>query len=102
MRLMQLPPVGAPPFGAMVGKLTGVRQPLQSFSSQPGSGMVAAMADILPFQKPAAKSRGKGSTLCKRGFHKWQLVNRPFDVKQGKLVSCYRCQRCGKEKTSAD
>lgn len=64
--------------------------------------MVWPMADIIPFQKPGATPRRKASTLCKRGFHKWRVVNKPFDVKQGKLVTCYRCRRCGAEKTRAD
>ena len=37
-----------------------------------------------------------GRTLCSSGFHKWHvLTERRFDVKQGKLVSTQRCQRCG-------
>jgi hypothetical protein len=27
---------------------------------------------------------------------------RQFDVKQGRLVTRYRCERCGKEKVRAD
>jgi len=54
------------------------------------------MADILPFKIPKPKDKHKGKTLCKSGFHKWQPVNEnPFDTKQGKLISQYRCSRCG-------
>ncbi|MET0379692.1 MAG: hypothetical protein ABW049_11940 [Spongiibacteraceae bacterium] len=58
------------------------------------------MADILPF-KPRPP-RSDGSTLCRNGHHRWVIWQRkPFDVKQGKLVTVYRCERCGKEKTEA-
>jgi len=58
------------------------------------------MAKILNFKKPSAKDRNKGKTLCLHDFHKWAVVSeRKFDVRQGKLVTLYRCQRCGKEKT---
>ncbi len=59
------------------------------------------MADVIPFpgRRPPPKS---GSTLCKRGFHKWVAdKTRPFDVKQGKLVTRYRCERCGVTRTEA-
>jgi len=59
------------------------------------------MADILPFKKPKAKDKHKGKSLCKSGFHKWQVINNPFDVKQGKLISQYRCTRCGKVKNES-
>lgn len=60
------------------------------------------MADILPFKIPKPKDKHKGKTLCKSGFHKWQPVNEnPFDTKQGKLISQYRCSRCGVTKNSA-
>jgi len=58
------------------------------------------MADILPFKKPKPKNKHKGKTLCKSGFHKWEVVNTPFDVKKGKLVTQYRCVRCGVIKNS--
>ena len=57
------------------------------------------MADIVPFKRRPAAQRHKGNTLCRRGFHKWVVVDKPFDVKQGRLVTCYRCARCGAEKT---
>ncbi|HID50028.1 MAG TPA: hypothetical protein EYP40_10540 [Chromatiales bacterium] len=60
------------------------------------------MGDILPFRKPAASERHKGKTLCKSGFHKWEVVKgNPFDVKQGKMVTRFRCRRCGAVKTEA-
>lgn len=58
------------------------------------------MADILKFKKPSPKDRNKGKTLCLHDFHKWKIVSeRKFDVKRGRLVTLYRCERCGKEKT---
>ena len=59
------------------------------------------MGDVIEFKKPRAKDKHKGKTLCKSGFHKWEIVATPFDVKQGKMVSRYRCKRCGLEKTEA-
>lgn len=60
------------------------------------------MADIIPFKKPKAKDKHKGKSLCKSGFHKWQVVKgNPFDVKQGKMVTRYECIRCGATKTEA-
>lgn len=63
--------------------------------------MIAArMAKILDFKKPSAQDRNKGKTLCLHDFHKWKVVSeRQFDVKRGKLVTLYRCERCGKQKT---
>ncbi len=61
------------------------------------------MGEIVSFSQAAKKARektrAKGSTLCKNGFHKWKAVKETrFDVKQGKLVTLSRCERCGKEK----
>jgi hypothetical protein len=59
------------------------------------------MSNVIPFKRPTAAQKHKGNTLCRRGFHKWVVVNSPFDVKRGRLVTCYRCQRCGTEKTES-
>ena len=60
------------------------------------------MADILTFKQKKLSEKHKGKTLCKSGFHKWAVVNeKQFDVKQGKLVTVYRCKRCGKQKVTA-
>jgi len=45
------------------------------------------------------KDKHKGRTLCKSGFHKWEVLETPFDVKKGHLLTTYRCSRCGKTKT---
>ncbi|MCW8194335.1 hypothetical protein F6455_06020 [Proteobacteria bacterium 005FR1] len=60
------------------------------------------MGDVLPFKRPRLKDKFKGSSLCRDGFHKWEVVKeKQFDVKQGKLVTLYRCSRCGKQQTKA-
>jgi hypothetical protein len=54
------------------------------------------MGKIIPFRKPKASERHANKALCRAGFHKWQAETAtPFDVKQGRLVTVYRCQRCG-------
>lgn len=58
------------------------------------------MSNVVPFKKPKLKDKYQGRTLCQSGFHKWQVEKaRPFDVKQGKLLTLYRCVRCGSTKT---
>ncbi len=58
------------------------------------------MGDVVQFKKKSLKEKHKGKTLCKSGFHKWKIkTEKQFDVKSGKLVTVYRCARCGKEKT---
>ena len=42
------------------------------------------MSNIIQFKKPRLKEKHKGRTLCKSGFHKWEVVETPFDVKKGK------------------
>lgn len=60
------------------------------------------MGDVLPFKRPKLKDKFRGSSLCRDGFHKWEVVKeRQFDVKQGRLITLYRCARCGKERTKA-
>jgi hypothetical protein len=58
------------------------------------------MADILPF-KPRPKTPPR-SALCANGHHRWVVwQNKPFDVKKGKLITIYRCERCGAERSEA-
>jgi hypothetical protein len=59
------------------------------------------MGDVLKFtrKKPAEKARGR--IMCANNHHKWKVqTERKFDVKQGRLVTEYRCARCGKTKTA--
>jgi ribosomal protein S14 len=59
-----------------------------------------SMGEIIKFRKPTLKAKAEGKTLCRSGFHRWKVVTeRTFDVKQGKLVTRRRCERCGKEQT---
>ena len=58
------------------------------------------MTNVLPFKRKTAWQKHKGKSLCRDGFHKWVVVTQQqFDVKQGRLVTKFRCDRCGKEKT---
>jgi len=60
------------------------------------------MGDVLPFKKKHPAAKAKGITLCRSGFHKWVIESeKKFDVKQGKLVTAYKCSRCGVLKTKA-
>lgn len=60
------------------------------------------MSNVLPFKRPRLKDKFRGSSLCRDGFHKWEVVKeRQFDVKQGRLITLYRCARCGKDRTKA-
>jgi hypothetical protein len=60
------------------------------------------MGDVVRFKKPGLAERHRGNTLCRNGHHKWELLNKnPFDSKQGKLVTGYRCSRCGATKNQA-
>jgi hypothetical protein len=61
------------------------------------------MGEILPFRKPKASERHRGNTLCRNGHHKWRVDKQSvFDVKLGKLVTRYRCERCGRAKNTAE
>jgi DNA-directed RNA polymerase subunit M/transcription elongation factor TFIIS len=57
------------------------------------------VADILPFKRKPAPKR---SVLCENGHHHWAIwQKKPFDSKQGKLVTVYRCERCGAKRSEA-
>lgn len=57
------------------------------------------MGDILPFKRKQAPPK---SSLCANGHHRWVVVKAdPFDVKQGRLVTRYRCEKCGKERVES-
>jgi hypothetical protein len=61
------------------------------------------MGDIIPFRRPSPAEKYKGRTLCRHGHHKWVVdKTRQFDVKQGRLVTRYRCARCGKQRVRAE
>lgn len=61
------------------------------------------MADILPFQPMPKQKAPKRSSLCANGHHRWVVwQKKPFDVKLGKLITVYRCERCGAERSEAN
>ena len=56
------------------------------------------MTNIIKLQS-ARQTRAERKTLCRSGFHKWQVMTEArFDVRQGKLVTRERCHRCGEER----
>ncbi|KRT54185.1 hypothetical protein [endosymbiont of Ridgeia piscesae] len=60
------------------------------------------MGEILTFKKRTLSDKHRGQGLCREGFHRWRTVKeRQFDVKQGRLVTQFRCSRCGVTKTKA-
>jgi len=60
------------------------------------------MADILTFKRPKLSEKHRGNTLCRNGHHKWEIEqDSVFDSKQGRLVTRYKCSRCGKIRVKA-
>ena len=54
-------------------------------------------------EKTARQDKAQGKTLCLRGFHKWRVDGRKqFDVREGKLVTVHRCERCNATRTTLD
>lgn len=54
------------------------------------------MGDVVKFKRPKLSDKHRGKTLCQTGFHKWMVIKESqFDVKQGQLVTSYKCSRCG-------
>jgi hypothetical protein len=61
-----------------------------------------AMGEVVPFKKPKSADKHRGKFMCRSGFHKWEIVQeKQFDVKQGRLVTLFRCRRCGATKTDS-
>lgn len=58
------------------------------------------MGEVIKFKRPPEKKHDGARALCASGFHKWKaLPERRFDVRQGKLITAERCERCGKIRT---
>jgi hypothetical protein len=56
------------------------------------------VTNIVKFKKKRPGEKSKGRSLCRSGFHKWEVDKKTrFDSKQGKLVTRKVCKRCGKE-----
>jgi len=61
-----------------------------------------ATNNVIPFKRPKAADAHKGKTLCRHGFHKWNIKqDKQFDSQRGRLVTLYKCERCGKQKVEA-
>lgn len=55
------------------------------------------MSNVIPFRRHKKPAPGRG--LCQHGFHKWLIwKEKQFDVKEGRLVTVLRCERCGVQK----
>lgn len=60
------------------------------------------MSNVIPFKRPKAGDKAKGKTLCANNHHKWVVCKeKQFDTQKGKLVTVYKCARCGKQKVKA-
>lgn len=60
------------------------------------------MGKVLTFKKKTPAEKHKGMALCRSGFHKWKIqTENKFDTRQGKLVTVFKCKRCGKLKNTA-
>ena len=60
------------------------------------------MGDVLEFKKRSLQDKHRGNTLCRRAHHKWVVDKaRQFDVKQGRLVTVYRCARCDAQRVTS-
>jgi hypothetical protein len=59
------------------------------------------VGEVIHFRKPKAADKARGKTLCREGLHRWVVFcDKQFDVRQGRLVTVYRCSRCGAMKTT--
>lgn len=58
------------------------------------------MGDVIPLQRrQRRRKQGEGRTLCANGRHRWQVeADSRFDVSKGRLVTVYRCSRCGERR----
>lgn len=58
------------------------------------------MGDVIPLQRrKRRRKQGEGHTLCANGRHRWLLEKgSSFDVSKGRLVTVYRCSRCGERR----
>lgn len=65
--------------------------------------MAAQVTSLKAHRKRRNKENARGKTLCGRGFHRWQIdQKKQFDVRQGKLVTVERCERCGETRVRAE
>jgi hypothetical protein len=61
------------------------------------------VVDLKNLKRPSNKEKARRKTMCRSGFHKWEVdQKKQFDVKQGRLVTIRRCRRCGETRVTAD
>ncbi len=54
------------------------------------------------FKKQQLQKKNRAHTLCKSGFHHWDIIHKNhFDIKKGQLVTTRQCRFCKKIKVSA-
>jgi hypothetical protein len=59
------------------------------------SGPPNNITQLRKFKSQQTAQRATGKTLCDSGFHQWAVTKHSqFDVKQGRLVTVEKCQRC--------
>jgi hypothetical protein len=59
------------------------------------------MTNVIPL-KPRKPPKALAKGLCQHGFHKWVIwQDKQFDSRQGKLVTVFRCERCGEQRVKA-
>ncbi|MGR9073051.1 MAG: hypothetical protein ACU833_08315 [Gammaproteobacteria bacterium] len=60
------------------------------------------MGDVIRFKIPKASEKFRGRALCRSGLHKWEILkDGQFDVREGKLITVFRCVRCGMIRSQA-
>lgn len=59
------------------------------------------MSNVIPLT-PRSRRKKPDKGLCQHGFHRWKIwQDKQFDSRQGRLVTVYRCERCGQQKVEA-
>lgn len=67
-----------------------------------GDALMGELVSLQKHKKALRRQRAKGATLCGHGHHRWVRMDAdPFDVRTGRLVTRWRCSRCGAEKNAA-
>ena len=48
------------------------------------------MGDVVQFKRQKVAERHKGNTLCRSGFHQWEVLKeKQFDVKKVKMCKVF-------------
>jgi hypothetical protein len=84
------------------GKMARRNYSLKSYRNSIPNTKERNMGEVIKFRRRSLSERYKGKTLCVNGFHQWRVETaKQFDVRQGKLVTLYKCARCGATRTEA-